>query len=66
MDRPLIEEIRRTTILHEAVFSCYYTTIECFILRSTIPLIVRDCNEETALDLALRLKIIVENQFLED
>jgi hypothetical protein len=65
MDRTLIKEIRRTTVLHEAVFSCCYAAVECFVLRSTIPLMVRDCNE-TALDLPLRLKRMVENKFPED
>jgi len=52
------DEVRRTTVLHDAIFSCCYSAVEYFVLYRAIPLMVRDCNEETGLDLAMRMRRI--------
>ena len=54
--REAMKEIKSTTILHEAVISCCYAAVEYFVRCSAIPTMVRDRNEETAFELALRMK----------
>jgi hypothetical protein len=52
-----VEDIKATSVLHEAVFSCFYPAVEYIVQNSAFPSIVRDRNGQTALDLALSMKV---------